>query len=469
MTGMRQQRGAFMVMMALLAAVIIGIAALALDVGRIIALRAEMQNAVDAAALAAAVELDGKDGARSRAMSAARHAVSHDSRYARLAQLLGDAQLPDGAFNFFCIIGSRNDVDPDEVDMTAFCEGSDLGDGKWQSEADKDAHYVRVRLDPQLVADHFTVDLIFLPVLRAIGIDTLDFVSLEAEAVAGRHFYECNYPPMVICDPFEGTGTTFREAMRPGEGIMLRDQGGNSSWAAGNFGFLEPRDGGSGATDVALYLADEGLQGCAPPRITTKPGENMLKTTSAVNTRFDIYGPPAPFNKPSAAANWPPAPNVMPYPHDNTNRVIAGVGNTRFGNGDWDFDAYWATNHPTQAKPNAWSNLNRPTRWAVYLWEIDNNAIPPSGRPTPSHIYTGDYPPPRSIPERRILHVAVASCEALGIKGKSDAVLFDPDGFAKMFLYQPAKPPSNAAIYAEYLGWSQEEDAHYHVDIQLYE
>ena len=48
-------------------------------------------------------------------------------------------------------------------------------------------------------------------------------------------------------------------------------------------------------------------------------------------------------------------------------------------------------------------------------------------------------------------------------------VLYDPDGFAKIFLYRPADYPSNAAIYGEYLGWSQEQDANYHVDIQLYQ
>lgn len=470
---MQRQRGAFLVMMTLVVVVLIGVAALVLDIGRVAVLRAEMQNAVDAAALAAAVELDGKSGARTRAMTAARQALVHDSRFARLSELLGDAQLPDAAFSFYCIIGSRQDVNPADVDMSIFCEGADLGDGRrWSAGGDIDAHYVQVQLSPDLVEQYFEVDLIFLPVLRVFGLDPLNVVAVRAAATAGRHFYQCNYPPMALCDPFEGSGSSFREVMSAGQGVKLRDQGGgNAAWVAGNFGFLEPRGGGPGAPDVADYLADEGLTGCTPPIVTSKTGEMTNKTTSAVNTRFDIYEPPSPFNKPNAYREWPPAPNVMTYPHDSTFRLIGGATNDRFGNGDWDFDAYWAANHAGVAKPNGWSNSNRPTRWAVYNWEISTpGMIPPAGRPVASHLNnTGNYPPPRSIPERRLLHVAVLSCAALGIKGKTTAPVFTPDGFAKMFLYRPADGPPNAVIYGEYLGWSLDEDANYHVDIQLYE
>lgn len=79
---MRKQQGAYLAMMAVLIVVLIGIAALVLDLGRVLTLRADMQAAADAAALAAAVELDGKPGAIDRARSAARFLISHDSRFA---------------------------------------------------------------------------------------------------------------------------------------------------------------------------------------------------------------------------------------------------------------------------------------------------------------------------------------------------------------------------------------------------
>lgn len=474
-----RQKGAFLVMMAVLVVVLIGIAALAIDIGRAIALRAEMQNAVDAAALAAAVELDGKTGAQVRARAAARNALIHDSRYARIAELLGETSLPDAAFSFYCIIGSKNDVRPDEVDMSAYCNGSDIGGGFWAAAGDTDSHYVRVHLDPGLVPGRFEMDLIFLPVLGVFGIDTANDLALNATATAGRHFYECNYPPMIICDPFEGTGTTFKQAMVEGRGIVLREQGSGAAWVAGNFGFLKPRDGGPGAGDLAVYLADADLMGCTPSAIETKTGEMAQKTKAAINTRFDEYPPQLPkvpiddtdpvdddydpdgydpgTDKYTA---WPPAPNIGEYPMDQSFLLINGVIDDRFGTGDWDFDGYWAATHPGVTKPNGWSNAtNRPTRWDVYSYEATTAGLNPA---EPTHT-AGSV-------ERRILHVAVASCAALGLKGSSEAVLLDPDGFARMFVIRKADDPNNKLnIYAEYLGWSMEQDAHYHVDIQLYQ
>lgn len=459
-----RQRGAFMVMMAILVVVLIGIAALVLDVGRVLALRAEMQNAVDAAALAGAVELNGQDGARLRARAAARNALLHDSRYARISELLGDASLPDEAFDFFCVIGSRDDVNPGEVNMAEYCPAGSLGDGYYGVAADRDAHYIRVRLDPELAeAGRFTVDLIFLPVLRVLGIEPATFVSLNAMATAGRHFYACNYPPMMLCDPFEGTGTHLKYALVPGQAIVLRDQGGaGASWAPGNFGFLQPRGSGPGAPDLAKYLASADDMGCTPPTITTSPGETAQKTKAAINTRFDEYPPPLP--NPGGGVQaweaWPPAPNIVDYPSDSTWQVIAGMTD-RFGNGDWDFDGYWAAKHPGVLKPNTWSNLNRPKRWDVYQWEIENGMIPEA----PTHT-------PGDMEGRRVLRVAVTSCTAQNVAGKSSATLMEPDGFAKMFITKRAADPGSPAkleIVAEYLGWSLEQDANYHVQIQLYQ
>ena len=48
----RKQRGAILPLMAILIIVLIGIAALALDMGRVFVQRSEVQNAADAAALA---------------------------------------------------------------------------------------------------------------------------------------------------------------------------------------------------------------------------------------------------------------------------------------------------------------------------------------------------------------------------------------------------------------------------------
>ena len=61
-TPRQAQRGALMVATALFIVVLVGIGTLALDLGRLFILKTQMQNAVDAAALAAAAELTGGVG-----------------------------------------------------------------------------------------------------------------------------------------------------------------------------------------------------------------------------------------------------------------------------------------------------------------------------------------------------------------------------------------------------------------------
>ncbi len=57
----------------------IGVGALAIDVGRMAVLRSQMQDRADAGAMAAAVQLDGRDGAQARATAVAMNARSQMS------------------------------------------------------------------------------------------------------------------------------------------------------------------------------------------------------------------------------------------------------------------------------------------------------------------------------------------------------------------------------------------------------
>lgn len=462
----RRQRGAFLVMAAILIVVIIAVAALALDIGRVLLLRSDMQSAVDHASLAAAAELDGRSGARERAKDAARSLLRHETRFARSHELLGATGLPEEAFSFYCVIGARYDVTPDMPGFSSFCPGEEMSPGKYAAVGDADANYVAIRLDAETAdGDRYVADLMFLPVLRLLGAGDTTEVGLAARALAGRSHFFCNYPPMALCDPFEGTGDHFRDRMTEGGHIILSQKGANQ-WSPGNFGFLQAAGSGPGAGETARHLADEGLTGCQPALFTTEPGAMAMATASGLNTRFDRYGPPSPFNRPDAPSNWPPAPNVSAYPPDRS----TDPQDDRFGVGDWDFEAYWAEHHPGTVPPGGWNNLSPPSRWEVYNWEISQNAIPEAGQPTPEHLYTGEYPPPPSVPERRMIHVAVLSCEALGVTGgRRSGVIFEPDGFARIFLTAPAEGPPDGRIHGEYLGWAGEDQKEIQVDIQLYE
>jgi hypothetical protein len=450
-----RQRGAFLVIAAILIAVLLGMVALGIDVGRLYAMRSEMQNAVDAAALAAAAELDASPASRDRARAAARNLLQHDSRFASVAALLGDNGLPDGAFTFYCIIGAKYDP----PFSTQYCSDLPDGEGRYFASSDTDAHYVRITLDPTQVAGRFRLQLLFLPVLSAVGINTQSVVSVRAGATGGRNFYTCDVPPMAICDPFEGSGSTFRDSMRVGDAIELRGSG-SGQWTQGNFGFVAPPNGATGASALANLIANESGAGCSAPYITTEPGAMAGPTTNAFNTRFDQYS--GSFNN-----SWgqnPPAPNVVDYPHDATTRPL----DNRFGNGDWDFSSYWSGAHPGVTAPNSWSNLNRPSRWQVYNHEIDNALVPNvpptySGRPTPGHVNAG------SVANRRLITIAVVSCMAMDLGGRSEGPVREPDGYAKIFLYRQADGPPNLRAWGEFVDWEEAGGDKFHVDVQLYE
>ncbi len=468
---MYRQRGAFLAVMAVLIIALVGFASLAIDVGRVLLLRAEMQNAADTAALAAARELDSKDDAIERAKTAARYALSQNSHFARVKSLLDADTLPDEAFTFFCVIGSKYDVDASDanVDLSTFCGNttavstSGVDSRKYESTGNSDAHYVRVKLaSSENAEDNFAIDLMFYPVIRLLGAgDVLSSLVLEAVALAGRNFYSCNVPPLAICDPFEASGQTFREAMTVGGGIKLKQQGANQ-WVNGNFGFLQSSTGPGGA-DLAVVLADEGLRGCIPAYVTTEPGGVTQKAKSGINTRFgiysnndDIYGneySPAvsPFNRADAPSQYPPAPHVGAFPRD-----LAFLADDRFGTGEWDCNGYWAAAHGGAAigcTPGV-------SRWAVYNYELEHSLL------------TGDMVDENAAgePKRRVLHTAVLSCNALGLSGgRTGTPVFSPDGYARIFLTEPALGPPDAEIFGEYIGWAQEDDETFHVDVQLYE
>lgn len=459
MAGRSRQRGAFLVLAALLMAVLLGMVALGIDVGRLYALRSEIQNAADAAALAAAAELDGAANARQRAIAAAQSLLQHDSRFATVAALLDAGALPPEAFTFYCIIGSPYDPPFNST----YCTDLQDAEGRYLATSDAEAHYVRVRLDPAQAAGRFRLQLLFLPVLSAIGVPTQTVASTGGSALGGRNIYTCDVPPMAICDPFEGTGTNFQTAMVPGQAMLLSGGGGTGFWAPGNFGFLSPPAGGPGAPAAAAFLANEAGAGCSGPFVDTEPGVMAMPMVRALNTRFDQYSG-------MQAGSWatnPPAPNVVSYPNDASWRGAASPWN-RFGNGDWDFDGYWGAAHVGVAKPNGWSNLNRPTRWQVYNYEISNSLVPNTpptyaGQPTPAHVGPG------SVPKRRLVKVAVLSCGALSVNGSSLIPIQEPDGYAEVFFHRKADSTPNPQFWAEYVDWVNGPDSQYHVQVQLYE
>ena len=488
----RKERGAYMVMMALLIVVLIGIAALAIDVGRLLLMRTEMQNAVDAAALAAAAELDTNDGARARARTAARTLLTHQARFSREKALLDNTALPDGAFEFYCLIGSESDPDGSEQSVRErFCDTANVptADGKVVSVSDTVTHYVRVTLDPALLGDdtdYFTADLIFLPVLSVLGIEVDTSVSAVVTALAGRNYFACTFPPMAICDPWEGSGSFFRNEMPVGGAITLRSQGGTGAWAPGNFGFLSPSSG-NGADELMRFLADPNLDGCTDNVVETNPGQAAQKTRAGINVRFNDYPSGGGANA-MTPDDYPPAPNLYDYWYDDeagsgwgNGSLITEVGGNRFFDSDWEWYAdedasgdtgYWLSYHSAGSESGAWDNgAGRPSRWEVYQYELDNDLLSADMVISPGEAPDdGDANTPDDA-DRRLMSIAVLSCDALGVRGSKTITVFPRDGYARMFLLDASKDPGGGGLefHAEYQGWVFGKGGDNHVQIQLYE
>lgn len=485
----KKQGGAYLVLVAILLAVLIAVAGLALDVGRLLVMRTEMQNAVDAAALAAAAELNSETGAQQRARDAAINLLQQQSHHGRVNELLDATSLQDDEdfdpFEFFCSIGSYND--PDEPSAVAeFCSSTaPVEIYKYPAAVDEEAHYVRVTLSPELATDYFTVDLYFIPVLKAIGIPTDDFITLRVSALAGRHKYFCRFPPIAICDPWDDgdPDTYFRNNMVPGQQIKFKEIGGSGLWAEGNFGLLDPVTAQNGP-DIYDFIANSGELGCETNFVTTEPGSSTGPTFSALNTRMGHYVGTYDVTNPSKYhiyEDFPPDVNVIDYGVDEDFPVADG----KIGNGKWDVGTYWDTYHagvpfPTalgSSKPPAGTFVNSPTRHQVYEWEIESTTNRPDMIGDNNVWDAGeDDDNPSSISSlategRRVFHVAILSCSSLGVKGNVTVPITGHDGYAKIFLTQFAEGPPwpSSAFYAEYMGWAEESDANYHVDIRLYE
>ena len=153
----QKEKGAIMILAAVTFVALIGIAALALDVGRLLNLNTEMHNAADAAALAAAYELNGKMEPKIGLRLQPRICSHTRGILVRDDELLKES-LPVSNITFYCAIGSEYDIAAEEA-----CTGTEESPNHYLATGDSDAHYVKVELDNQ---ESYTVDLYFLPVLK---------------------------------------------------------------------------------------------------------------------------------------------------------------------------------------------------------------------------------------------------------------------------------------------------------------
>lgn len=469
----REDRGAIAPLVAVALGGLLAVGAVAWDLSRGFALRAELEAAADAAALAGATQLDGTTGAVGRATSAAQGSLVQN------AQRLGNTGESNVA-----VAGADISFLQDLSARTAYT-------------SDGNANFIQINLSPRTLT----------PIFGAFA--RVTSMNVRAHAVAGYGSALCKVPPMMVCNPDE-TQTINVFGAQAGKGIVLNGKGGGGSFAPGNFGYLQV-----GANLSALQQAmgrSPPLSECFGDEVETRTGD-PTSILDWYNMRFDIYAN----NTVLALKNDPfyaPAANTVTGLHENsggsasvckpanTGTVYDGSatgvvamalprdkcaysnwvgakcdgGANALGNGDWDRATYFSVNHgytgaltTAPFTGDAWSSFydypgvspkpTYPTRYQVYLWEtanLSNNLLWGSSPKKNPAVNTasgnGDWAtrqcstatPVAGVPDRRTMSVIVLNCSQIQNNKPATVV-----GAVDLFLTEPAAISGNGWIFGE--------------------
>jgi Flp pilus assembly protein TadG len=472
---------------------LVAMAGIGFDYGRVMALDTELQNAADQAALAAATQLDGREGAMQRARDAANDTfATATSQFVNQTRFANDGSgRPITSLSFRFYEDYEDDAPVDEV--------IDDDDGET-------AQVVEVTVNPRQLNYALT------PLVGAIRDDAI------GRAMATLQDSTCNVPPMMFCSP----NRSFPGAGDAGKGIplhMKKNQTGsqtdaeNPLWAPGNFGFLDIEYDLHGNPNRTLGV-NTSSSGCFNEAVESRTG---FRTTEAkaLNTRFDIYEAPL-NNCNSSNGDFCPAEDVRKNwvrveSHNNVQAAdIAGLACSSSGSGDWIAVDEIPTGENPPADPGfpcdsegctsfgtgnwgaqAWLTLQHPgtllsdipdldgngsiSRYEVYEWEQDPDfparldpkllgnysELRPNGRydvklycSYPRPIDETPYTSATAQKDRRLLTVAAVDCTGLTGHGAVDILRW-----VDIFLVTPADrttgtddEASGRAFYAEVVG-----------------
>lgn len=428
---------------------IAGAGALVLDVGRISVLRTQMQNRVDAVAMAAATQLDSRTGAQARATTMVTSAMSQSSG------IPGDnSELDVESVNFF------SEIEPVFVPATG----------------DEDSFFVEVTLEPR------RVDFMLAPLANAMSGTgtTASSALMQTESTASAKPFICHAPPLMVCDPAEADASLdMADPANAGRQIALKPPpNGGSAWAPGNYGLLALPDGSSGAGDIEGALAAVEPEDCYSLDVSTAPGVKTNKVENGINARFDISG------------GLPhPAPNVINFPKDGD---IATGTELTMGSGDWNLAGYWMDKHGGTIP----ADLTDATRYQVYLYELGEtyarngsqtaypldegvpdgfDVVTPPGVDIPEDLANPDDPDFDGVPSqavasngyaRRVVEVAVLQCIAEGVRGSHS---YPTNGnYVEMFITEAVDGAPAGGIYAEIIRpLTTSNDPDFHANVHL--
>jgi Flp pilus assembly protein TadG len=476
--------------------VFVGMGALAIDATRHMSLQTQLQKAADAAALAAAAELDRLSTSTARANLAASSVVTNSALFSSG----GSTNVVISSVRFMSSLPAS--------DNTPITDYLCTGNGCTQANSVA-ARFVEVTVQPVTIPTIFPVQYLFGSATNS--------VTTGAQAVAGYDGVNCSVTPMFICNPFEQPGDTYDQATKRLEDasanpalqsqlIRLADNtnGGSGTWGPGDFGYLVPEPGQlpsdpnacftSAGSSIGLAMAASVPITCVRQNgVDLQPG-NTTAALTGLNTRFGKYTPSMPA---ACKTSFPPDVNVRtgykPQGTDwcrgNPDGTVTGSGINwppgqvgtnglgalpadscllgsasclpiaNLGAAQWDCQTYWDANHPsTHAAPAGCTTAASITRYSVYQYEISQNYLSdPNTAGATGGTGTGETGTPQctgTTPAagRRMLNVAVVNCGSSPVAIQSNAQNVPVAGFGKFFFTVAVPTSGTNKPYAEFTG-----------------
>jgi Flp pilus assembly protein TadG len=462
-----RQRGAIAIMTALLLPVLIGIVALAIELGRIYNRKAEMQSVADAIAISAAKKLNGTSTGIDDALAAAHDVVES-----------GDATTTKPRYQY----GRTMTFSEGAIQ---FAKAADGGAGGWMNVQQAKASasgiaYVRVNTDG-LGSVYGTVDLLLMRVLA-----NFDSVGISHTTIAGRQ--RIKLMPFAICEMSKDTAQPFKERLtsaglselteygfRRGVGynlMRLSPYTGSPVIYTVDPISLPPKSGSFTATEIAPYMCTGTVElpKVIGEKINVQADFKVGPFVGHLNSRFDLSGNPC---NPTAA---PPDSNTKQFTYATNNwmtnpgRQVAKevVSASRIDTvADVDPPAAQTSGYYgplwTFARAVQWTDYKSgetepaqgylPFDATSSVWNSLYATAPGLGT-YPTDAKTGTYLPPYfaqvTVPPtnypgvqfRRVLNVPLLECSAAGTTGKVVAI-------GRFFMTVPADANG---IYTEFAG-----------------
>lgn len=397
--GRKGQRGAVAIIFALVMMfILLGIGALVLDLGRMFVTKSELQNAVDACALAAASQL--------RPTTSDPNALTRAVAYGR-SMTRTDLTLEASYRNRTSFQSTEVTIAPEQVTFS----NTDLAPSSFHTIAGGAAlnsQYAKCEAT-------FTVPVLLKPAadlfIGASGGPTRQVYAMAVATLGGSQT-SCAIPLGLCKGPGSTAATNWGHT--PGEWIVAKECSGSCAFGTGNFGWLDFTPPAGGASELSGWFQGGGYCGAAVGDPVGQQG-TIASLSVPWNSRFGLY------KSGTTTDNAPP-------------------DYTGYGYGD-----AWKNSAPNPALPNAYSGTSGAT--ANFQAARAANSIYQGGTPqgftgisSATHLAAGR--------NRRIVTSPVIDCTVWNNNPSGNPPI---EGFACVLMLEPIfSPPGQISI--EYLG-----------------